>query len=565
MNIFGQNLHTLDARETVGSRMTDAMRSAGQERIGMQAGSEAAAAADSWKPGQMFSGQITDITAQDVTILLDNQQLLHARMGEAVELSIGQQLLFQVKEHQGDQVVIRPMELQRETEQNTAAMKALDANGLTASERNVGIANALMEAGMPLDRAHMQKIMQQAVRFPEADIKQLVAMNRLELPITEETVRQYAQYTKQEHQLSGQIGQTIQSFLGETEGILQNQTPSELQAWNQQLMELFGWKPEMGTESIDPKAALAGTEQGKQRLAEQAVPEQQEMDPTAASQSEETKPAVSKQLLETVRQQLAEAGLSEEQIKQAVKPQKTAGQFLAQLTQMLQQAPDQEAVSHFMKSGSYLQILEKGIQEEWTLDPKTMKEPQEIDRLYQKLFEQSEKLSEQLKQFGGNGSSYQEQSGNMRENLQFMQQLNQQFVYAQLPMRMNEQDANSELYVYANRKKLQQGKDGVKVLLHLDMPHLGSTDILVRLKDKKLHADFTMADETAVSLVADNMEELAQKLTKKGYVYTNRVEKAVKQTDIARKEKPVSDPVIDEMFQQDLVTGQTRYTFDMRG
>lgn len=552
MNIFGQNLHTMDARETIGSRMADAMRSAGQERIGMQAGSEMAAS-DGWKPGQMFSGQITDITAQDVTILLDNQQLLHARMGEAVELSIGQQLLFQVKEHQGDQVIIRPMEPQGETEQNAAAMKALAANGLTASERNVGIANALMEAGMPLDRAHMQKVMQQAVRFPEADVKQLVAMNRLELPVTEETIRQYAQYTKQEHQLSGQIGKAVQSFLGEAEGILQNQTPSELQVWNQQLTELFGWKPEMGTE------------QSKQGPAEPAVLEPQEMDPAAVSQSEEAEPAVSKQLSETVRQQLAEAGLSEEQIRQAVKPQKTTGQFLAQLTQMLQQAPDQEAVSRFMKSGSYLQLLEKGIQEEWTLDPKTMKEPQEIDRLYQKLFEQSEKLSEQLKQFGGNGSSYQEQSGNMRENLQFMQQLNQQFVYAQLPMRMNEQDANSELYVYANRKKLQQGKDGVKVLLHLDMPHLGSTDILVRLKDKKLHADFTMADETAVSLVADNMEELAQKLTKKGYVYTNRVEKAVKQTDIDRKERPVSDPVVDEMLQQDLTTGQTRYTFDMRG
>lgn len=552
MNIFGQNLHTMDARETIGSRMADAMRSAGQERIGMQAGSEMAAS-DGWKPGQMFSGQITDITAQDVTILLDNQQLLHARMGEAVELSIGQQLLFQVKEHQGDQVIIRPMEPQGETEQNAAAMKALAANGLTASERNVGIANALMEAGMPLDRAHMQKVMQQTVRFPEADVKQLVAMNRLELPVTEETIRQYAQYTKQEHQLSGQIGKAVQSFLGEAEGILQNQTPSELQVWNQQLTELFGWKPEMGTE------------QSKQGPTEPAVLESQEMDPAAVSQSEETEPAVSRQLSEAVRQQLAEAGLSEEQIRQAVKPQKTTGQFLAQLTQMLQQAPDQEAVSRFMKSGSYLQLLEKGIQEEWTLDPKTMKEPQEIDRLYQKLFEQSEKLSEQLKQFGGNGSSYQEQSGNMRENLQFMQQLNQQFVYAQLPMRMNEQDANSELYVYANRKKLQQGKDGVKVLLHLDMPHLGSTDILVRLKDKKLHADFTMADETAVSLVADNMEELAQKLTKKGYVYTNRVEKAVKQTDIDRKERPVSDPVVDEMFQQDLTTGQTRYTFDMRG
>lgn len=549
MNIFGQNLHTLDTRETVGNRMADAMRGAvGQERILPQTGTEAMASIETLKPGQMFSGQITDITAQDVTILLENQQMLHARMGEAVELSIGQQLLFQVKDHQGDQVIIRPMELQGETEYNAAAMKAVAANGLTPSERNVRIANALMEAGMPLDRAHMQTVMQQAVRFPDADVKQLVAMNRLELPVTDETIRQYAQYTVQEHQLSGQIGQSVQSFLQEAEGILQNQSPSELLAWNQQISEVFGWKPETEaaqTEMIQTEAVQTGTEQGGQESVEQET--------------------IPKSLLETVKQQLAEAGLSEEQIRQAVKPQKTTGQFLAQLTQMLPKAPDQEAVSHFMKSGSYLQLLEKGIQEEWMLEPEKLKEPQEIDRLYRKLMEQSEKLSEQLKQFGGKESGYQEQSGNMRENLQFMQQLNQQFVYAQLPMRMNGQDANSELYVYANRKKLQQGKDGVKVLLHLDMPHLGSTDILVRLKDKKLHADFTMADETAVSLVEDNMEELAQKLTGKGYIFTNRVEQAVKQTGTDHEKTVSSDPVVDAMFNRDLVTGQTRYTFDMRG
>ena len=183
------------------------------------------------------------------------------------------------------------------------------------------------------------------------------------------------------------------------------------------------------------------------------------------------------------------------------------------------------------------------------------------------MLRQSADLEQSLNSGGSGNKQFSESAGNMRDNISFMQQLNEQFVYAQMPMNMNGAEANSELYVYANKKKLQQSTDGVKVLLHLDMPNLGSTDILVRLKDKKLHASFRMADQTSMTVVADNMSDLQSKMEAKGFVFSNEVirqEHRAENQQTNEPEKP-SDAVIDEMFNQDLVTGMKRFTFDIRG
>ena len=226
-----------------------------------------------------------------------------------------------------------------------------------------------------------------------------------------------------------------------------------------------------------------------------------------------------------------------------------------------------ELVQGFFQSENYGKLLKKGIREQWLMKPEDMKHPKEIDQVYEKIYEQTGKMEEYLKQSGQSNQEFSKQSQNMRENMQFMQQLNQQFVFAQLPMKMNGQEANSELFVYANKKKVQQGADGVKVLLHLDMPNLGGTDILVHLKDKKLHARFTLEDQTSVSLIADNMEELTQKLEDKGFLFTNevyRLEPKEPEPLSQTGEIPSPDAVVEEIFNQDLVTGQKRFTFDMR-
>lgn len=567
MNIFGQGLNTLGNWDNQNGRTgVDAFR-------GLNTGTSVSAgtvgngsAISSLQPGQVFPGEILNITSQDVTILLDNQQMIHAKLGESMELNIGQRMYFEVKENQGEQIFLRPVQNLNVNGQSMAAEKALSANGFAFTERNLQIANLLMEAGMPLDKDSMRKIMQQSMQMPDADLKQLVAMNRLGIPVNEVNARQFAQYTNHEHQLTQAMNQVIDSVEHIINNVSQTGDIGQLQEMNHQIMNIFGWT---GKESVSGEfnnevqaEPLPVNPTGNEGVLEGTVQNSQ----SEASNGTAIKSGtVELSILDSLRAQLQEMGIESETVQQITEGQPEYGELLSNISKYLEQESilPEQTLRGFYQSENFRKLLKKGIQEEWLMKPEFMKNPKEIDQLYEKIYKQSAQLEESFNSAGGSGQQFSGQSQNMRENIQFIQQLNQQFIFAQLPMKMNGQEANSELFVYANKKKIQQKEDGVKVLLHLDMPHLGGTDILVRLRDHMLHATFTLEDQTSVSVIADNMTELSQKLEEKGFHFTNEVRKTEPKPEERQKEIQ-SDTAVEEMLNQDLVTGMKRYTFDMR-
>ena len=223
------------------------------------------------------------------------------------------------------------------------------------------------------------------------------------------------------------------------------------------------------------------------------------------------------------------------------------------------------ALQAFLRSDDYRGLLTKGIRDSWGIRPDRMQNPKEIDELYETMFSQSSKMEEAFQSAGFSHSDLSKNSQNMRENLQFMQDLNQQFVYAQVPLNLEDGQANSELFVYTRKKQARVSEDGIKVLLHLDMPSLGMTDILVSLRDQHLHAQFTMEDGQSAEVIRSHMQELQEKLETKGFIYTNEVQKAEKTP--ARQEPKThtgEDAVITEMMQTEHGDREKRYTFDMR-
>lgn len=629
MNIYGQGLNTQNNWDSQSGRhLTEASGTAGRSHASAVSAASAAGmeSVPSLQSGQVFRGEILNITSGDVTILLDNQQTINAKLGEAIELNIGQRMYFEVKENQGDQVFIRPLPDMNLNGQTMAAEKALSANGFSFTERNLLIANSLMEAGMPLNKESMRKIMQQQSRLPEADIKQLVAMNRLNLPVNEMTVKQFAQYTSHEHQLTQAMNRVLDGIGNVLGNVAADGDIEQLQNMNRQIMDIFGWNGKGAVVEEDPLSGMlrlnTDTEENAGKLETAGInpdmngdmpadsgisgkmPEGMGRNPASvideitgrnAALPDVDKEAVIKaaddgkmgedlsaeqtpvsqsgsgmkadSLLEALRLQLKGLGVPAETVQKLTEGTRGHGELLSNISNYLAQEGviTPQGLRSFFQSDNYRKLLKRGIQEEWLMKPESMKEPREIDRLYEKIHSQSEQLEQSFSQSGHSNQEFAEHSQNMRDNIQFMQQLNQQFIFAQLPMRMNGQEANSELFVYANKKKLQQGADGLKVLLHLDMPNLGSTDILVRLKDHMLHARFTLEDQTSVTIVAQNMQALSEKLEEKGFQFTNEVLK----TEPGPEESSASgdahpDAVVEEMFNQDLVTGIKRYTFDMR-
>lgn len=146
------------------------------------------------KEGTVFKGEILDITGEKVTIALDNQAKLSARLQGEVELGVGDQLLFSVKENTASQILIKPMFDSLYSAQTQVLEKALDMAGLSPTEKNFSAAKELMEAGMPVDKNSMVKLLSQSMKFPGASMQTLAALNKMNIPVTEANIAQYERY-----------------------------------------------------------------------------------------------------------------------------------------------------------------------------------------------------------------------------------------------------------------------------------------------------------------------------------------------------------------------------------
>ena len=91
------------------------------------------------------------------------------------------------------------------------------------------------------------------------------------------------------------------------------------------------------------------------------------------------------------------------------------------------------------------------------------------------------------------------------------------YSYVQLPLKMMDQDAHGELYVYANKQKKTVREGEVSALLHLDMANLGPMDIYVQLRDNYVGTRFYLPDEEMLDFIEEHIDLLNSRLEKRGY------------------------------------------------
>ena len=145
---------------------------------------------------------------------------------------------------------------------------------------------------------------------------------------------------------------------------------------------------------------------------------------------------------------------------------------------------------------------------------------------------------------------------NIRENVEFINQMNQMFQYVQLPLKLSGSQAQGELYVYTNKRNLAK-KDGMlTAILHLDMEYLGNVDVNITLdtNTEQVTTRFYMEEET-VTLLEEHMEELTERLMKKGYQSQAYFEKR-------ESEKTVFERIEDQA--RGMSTPLVYQNFDMR-
>ena len=235
----------------------------------------------------------------------------------------------------------------------------------------------------------------------------------------------------------------------------------------------------------------------------------------------------------------------------------TAEQFLQKLGRALAQNGGFgfAGMQKLFAGKEFQTIFRSVIEKQWLLQPEELKQEHKVSGLYERLEQQLSQMEEAVRATGSTQKTFLQTASQVHGNLEFMNQMNQIYHYVQLPLKMSGQNANGELYVYANRKNLRDPDAELTAFLHLDMEQLGSTDVSVRMQNRSVRTNFYLEDDASYDLVEKHLEVLNKRLKSKGYQSSITVTHEKK--DISFKENIVKKG-------KATVGSLHRYSFDVR-
>lgn len=240
-----------------------------------------------------------------------------------------------------------------------------------------------------------------------------------------------------------------------------------------------------------------------------------------------------------------------------LKQSMTAEDFLNTLRDALKQNQEYgfAGMTKLFGSREFAAILKNRAEKQWLLEPEQLKEASKVSDLYERLDHQMKQMENVMKAAGVTQNSFVQTAADIRSNVEFMNQINQVYTYVQLPLKLSGQNASGDLYVYTNKKNLNDPEAELTAFLHLDLENLGSTDVSIRMKDKNVKTNFYIADDASYDLIEKHLPVLEKRLAQKGYRCSITMSKEEKKVEF-----------VEDFLQRDMPQAGTlhRYSFDVR-
>ena len=555
--------------------------------------------------GSVFEGTVSSVKNGKVTLALSDGQTITARLSGKVPLSQGTPMFFQVKSNDGVTIEIKPY-TGAGSGGNPILTNALTEGTVPVTERNLAMVDAMMKEQMPIDKQSLLNMVRIANMNPGVNITTVVSMTKLGIPVSPEMAAQFENYMTDEHAILQEMDQAMNE-LADLAGS-SDLTPDQAVQMNQKILSILLPEQTAAGESVNTEGQIETGGQttaegqiltdGRLGAEEQTVNGEQTTTAGQAIQegtggqalgdvlSEQQFSSLGKLLQnipslvestklfpEAMEQDIFIDTLEDESVVQNLMAEDAKGEaadgkttldknltvsdFLRTVSQILSEnnGMASQSIQKLFGSDAYKSLLRNVMEQQWLIQPEALKQEKKISQLYEKLEQQMRQVEDALKEAGITKTRFPETAAEMRGNIEFMNQLNQAYTYVQVPLKMSGQNANGELYVYTNKKNLRDPDAELSAFLHLDLEHLGSTDVSVKMQHRNVKTNFYMADDASYDLVEKYLPVLEQKLKDKGYQCT---------ITMTKEEKKVSFG--DDFLRKDMPQTGTlhRYSFDVR-
>lgn len=518
------------------------------------------------QPGDTFQGEIMSVNGQEVQLQLTNGQYMVARLEGEIQLALGQLLNFQVQSNQNSKIILKPV--YTNLLQQRVGEAALKAANLAVNDKNLHMVSKLIENGMSIDKNSLIQFNRQLLQHPKANVEGLIRLNQLGVKISDTNLMQLEHYQNLEHKLSdsieeavNDIGKLYEAIAGEKYEMIssddQNSSLLKADVFMEKIIhflteEKYGiltpdefaegesiegknvWIPKSEETSFVSKESI----QIREYMAKELMPQEEVTLPEEIRQENNIdKNSISK--LADIVKQLQEIPEEKvvDKIQSFLKQGKMDVDILKELLfskQGIGNKLSPESKDELYRSEGFQKFLKDTLQKEWSLTPKELTEDGKIKEFYQKIVQQSEKLTQIMElATGQNQANAGNALQNIRENVEFMNQMNQMFQYVQLPLKLSGTQAQGELYVYTNKRNLAKKEGVLTAILHLDLEHLGNMDINLSLNmdtEQVISRFYLEAD--SITLLEEHIEELTQRLIKKGYHSQTFLEKRISEKSV---------------------------------
>lgn len=236
----------------------------------------------------------------------------------------------------------------------------------------------------------------------------------------------------------------------------------------------------------------------------------------------------------------------------------TAEETLATIKNAISHS-DSTAVQKLFQTEAFQKLFHSILMENLTITPHKLAKNGEMDSFYDSMEQKMNSFETLINSTlsGDDSGHLSGQAHDMQSNIDFMKSLNEAFAYMQLPLKLQNQNAHGDLYVYTNKDKLKQNPQKLSLMLHLEMDHLGTVNVRLEKDHQNIKADFHLDQEASLHLIERNTHLLQDSLAEKGYTCQIQVQ------PLTQNETPVQD-YLNAKVTPSASHEMKRFSFDIR-